>query len=140
MARAADVAAVATVSAVAFAVNPVAAEVLASPCAVSAAAVAAVAAVLAVALVSPDEVFVEDESDASVAAVAAEVALVFVASDKLPAVAAEHENFMTIEHHLGPMLPSAQQLLKYWHAHACWCQKYRFERQRCKCRRTLPEL
>ena len=88
VARAADVAAVATVFAVAFGVSPVEAEGLPSPCAVSAAAVAAVAAVLAVPLVSPDEVLEEAESDASVAAVAAEVALAFVASDKPPAWAA----------------------------------------------------
>ncbi len=62
------------------------AEVLAKPCAVSAAAVAAVVAVMAVALLLPGEEPVGEDRDAKVAAAAAEVA---VAADKTPALSSE---------------------------------------------------
>ncbi len=69
------------------------AEVLAKPCAVSAAAVAAVAAVVAVALLLPvmlllpGEEPVGEDRDANVAAAAAaEVAVAFVPADRAPAL------------------------------------------------------
>ncbi len=65
------------------------AEVLAKPCAVSAATVAAVAAVMAVALLLPGEEPVGEDRDAKVAAAAAEVAVAFVPADKTPALSSK---------------------------------------------------